>query len=212
MKKILLGAGISILVVIIADIIAGKIVPERAFPIGVFSACVCFFIPLVISFVLLLIAVIDTLKENKQKKNNWKGNKKNSKKEKLKDILAFSLLFISVGMGLYFVTVRGANAMKDIVNGPTEQAIHRVYLKERKKRNHYTKSNKRQQYLICRTYDENNTPLEIKVDKSKVDYIKDVMSDGFDVYGMDDKYIVYYFKNLNSFVDIEVLDPESQLQ
>ena len=53
---------------------------------------------------------------------------------------------------------------------------------------------------------------QIKEDKSKVDYIKDVMRDGFDVYGMDDKYVVYYFKNLNNFVDIQVFDPESQLQ
>lgn len=212
MKKIWIGAGISIIVIIIVNITAQKLVPERALPISVFSACLCLFIPLAISFVLLLIADIKNLKENKPNGNKRKGNNKAFKKEKFKETLALSFLIVAVGLGLTIITIRGANAMKDLVNGPTEQAIHRVYLKERKKRNHYTKSNKRQQYLICRTYDKNNTPMEIKVDKSKVDYIKDVMRDGFDVYGMDDKYVVYYFKNLNNFVDIQVLDPESQLQ
>lgn len=212
MKKIRIGAGISIIVIIIANITAQKLVPERALPISVFSACLCLFIPLAISFVMLLIADIKNLKENKPNGNKRKGNNKAFKKEKFKETLALSFLIVAVGLGLTIITIRGANAMKDLVNGPTEQAIHRVYLKERKKRNHYTKSNKRQQYLICRTYDKNNTPMEIKVDKSKVDYIKDVMRDGFDVYGMDDKYVVYYFKNLNNFVDIQVLDPESQLQ
>lgn len=212
MKKIRIGAGISIIVIIIANITAQKLVSERALPISVFSACLCLFIPLAISFVMLLIADIKNLKENKPNGNKRKGNNKAFKKEKFKETLALSFLIVAVGLGLTIITIRGANAMKDLVNGPTEQAIHRVYLKERKKRNHYTKSNKRQQYLICRTYDKNNTPMEIKVDKSKVDYIKDVMRDGFDVYGMDDKYVVYYFKNLNNFVDIQVLDPESQLQ
>ena len=212
MKKFWIGAGISIIVIIIANITAQKLVPERALPISVFSACLCLFIPLAISFVMLLIADIKNLKENKPNGNKRKGNNKAFKKEKFKETLALSFLIVAFGLGLTIITIRGANAMKDLVNGPTEQAIHRVYLKERKKRNHYTKSNKRQQYLICRTYDKNNTPMEIKVDKSKVDYIKDVMSDGFDVYGMDDKYVVYYFKNLNKFVDIQVLDPENQLQ
>lgn len=208
MKKFWIGAGISIIVIIIANITAQKLVPERALPISVFSACLCLFIPSAIGFVLLVIATIQTAKEKTPKAKKRIGKKKG----KFKDALAFSFLILAAGMVLTFLSIRGANAMKDLVNGPTEQAIHRVYLKERKKRNHYTKSNKRQQYLICRTYDKNNTPMEIKVDKSKVDYIKDVMRDGFDVYGMDDKYVVYYFKNLNNFVDIQVLDPESQLQ
>ena len=67
MKKILIGAGSSIVVIIIANITAQKLVPERALPISVFSACLCFFIPLAISFVMLLIAAIKNLKENKPK-------------------------------------------------------------------------------------------------------------------------------------------------
>ncbi len=208
MKKIWIGAGISILVIIITNITAQKLVPERALPISVFSACLCLFIPFAIAFVLLVIEAIKNAKEKTPKTKKGKGKKK----EKFKETLAFSFFILAAGMFLTFLSIRGTNAMKDLINGPTEQAIHRVYLKDRKKRNHYTKSNKKQTYLICRTYDENNTPLEIKVDKSEVDYIKDVMRDGFDVYGMDDKYVVYYFKNLNNFVDIQVLDPESQLQ
>lgn len=208
MKKFWIGAGISIIVIIIANITAQKLVPERALPISVFSACLCLFIPWAIGFVLLVIATIQTAKEKTPKAKKRIGKKK----EKFKEALGLSFLILVAGMALTILSIRGTNAMKDLINGPTEQTIHRVYLKERKKRNHYTKSNKRQTYLICRTYDKNNTPLEIKVDKSKVDYIKDVMRDGFDVYGMDDKYVVYYFKNLNNFVDIQVLDPESQLQ
>lgn len=212
MKKILIGAGSSILVIIVANITAQKLVPERALPISVFSACLCFFIPLAIPFVILLIAAIKNLKENEPKENKRNRNNKNSKKEKFKETLAFSFFIVAFGFGLTFVTIRGTNAMKDLIHGPTEQRIHRAYIKTKKKRNHYTKSNKRQQYLICRTYDKNNTPMEIKVNENKVDYINDVMRDGFDVYGMDDKYVVYYFKNLNTFVDMKVLDPESQLQ
>lgn len=198
MKKFWIGEGITILLIIIANITAHKLASDRAVPISVFSACLCLFILMVPVIIVLCKFTFEHVKqENRKGKRDISGTI-------VIALLGLVFLGTSVGMG-----IRGTRAMKDIINGPIEQPVYKTSLKDRRESNGY-RSRTTNYYLICRTYDEKNKPLEVKVNKSKLDDVKDARVDGFALYGFEDKYILRYFENLKILFDLQVLeqDPE----
>lgn len=183
MKKAWIGAGITILLIIIANITAQKLVPDRAVPISVFAGCLCLLIPSVIVLIILVGGTFENVKERGPKgKRDIKGTL---------FLVFFTLLFLA---SMVLFGVRGVKAMKDIVNGPIEQPIHRAYVKDRRERQY--KSYTTNHYLICRTYDEKNEQFKVRINENKLDNVKKVMSDAFDVYGLDGKYVLSYYENL----------------
>lgn len=196
MKKVWIGAGITILLIIIANITAQKLVPDRAVPIRVFAACLCVLIPSVIVLIILVGCTFENVKER-----GPKG--KRDIKETL-FLAFFTLLFLA---SMIFLGIRGTKAMKDIISGPIEQPIHRAYVKDRRERQY--KSYTTNHYLICRTYDEKNEQFEVRINESELDNVKTVMSNAFDVYGLDGKYVLSYYENLKILEDFRLLEEAS---
>jgi len=67
MKKLWIGTGIIIYIIIIGNIIAQKLVPDRALPISVFAACLCLCIPMLLTAVWICICAIEEIKECNRK-------------------------------------------------------------------------------------------------------------------------------------------------
>ena len=69
MKKVWIGEGITILLIIIASIITIKLLPEdRALPLGVFSVSLCLFILAVTVAVIILSSLFQEIKGTRRKR------------------------------------------------------------------------------------------------------------------------------------------------
>ena len=210
-KKVWIGEGIAILLIIIASIIANKLLPDdRALPFSVFSACLCLFILAVTVTVIIIPSFLQEIKETicKGKKNAGRKSKKDISGIVVIGIVVLFCLAVSVMLG-----IRGTRALKDTISGPVEQPIYNVSLKKQH-RYRYRRGSTTYYYLYCDTYDEKNEPLKVRVDESELNDIDTTMLVGSyiyeSIYESDAKYMLYYYENLKIFVDLEVLQAEPE--
>ncbi len=194
MKKLWTGTGITILIIIIGNIIAQKLVPDRAVLISVFVACLCLLIPTLLTTVLFSIAIFEDIKER-----NPKGKKDIS--VLIAPIIFELVLFVT----LAWVGIRGVNAAKDIINGPIEQPVYFAYIN--KTRTYGYRTRRTNYYLRCRTDDGKSERLKIRVNESKLDDVYAVKSKAESEYGFfEAKYIVNYYENLKILKELQMVE------
>lgn len=195
MKKLWIGTGITILLIIIGNITAQKLVPDRAVPISVFAACLCLLIPTLLTTVLFSIAIFEDIKER-----NPKGKKDIG--VLIAPIIYELLLFAT----LTWVGIRGVNAAKDIINDPIEQPVYFAYINKTRTYGYRTRGTS--YYLRCRTDDGKSERLKIRVNKSKLDDVRAVIGEAESEYGFfDAKYIVIYYENLKILKELQMVTP-----
>lgn len=120
MKKVWIGEGITILLIIIASIIANKLLPDdRSLPLGVFSACLCLFIWAATVTVIMILSLFQEIK----------GTSRKSKKD-ISGIVVMGIVVLFSLAASVMLGIRGTKAMKDTINGPVEQPIHNTSLKK----------------------------------------------------------------------------------
>ncbi len=193
MKKVWIGEGIAILLIIIASIIAHKLLPDdRALPLGVFSACLCLFILAVTAIVIIIPSLFQEIKVTSRKR-----------KKDVSGIVVIGVVVLLSFAASVFFGIRGTNAMKDMISGPVEQPIHNTSLKKQH-RYRYRRSSTTNYYLYCYTYDEKNELLKVRVDEGKLDDVDTTRFVGSYIYGSDDKYMLCYYENLKILVDLQV--------
>lgn len=203
MKKVWIGEGITILLIIIASIIANKLLPdERSLPLGVFSACLCLFIWVATVTVIMILSLFQEIKGASRKR-----------KKDISGIVVMGIVVLFSLAASVMLGIRGTNAMKDTINGPVEQPIHNTSLKKRHVYR-YRRSSTDRYYLYCYTLDEKNELLKVRVNEEKLDKVDTTMlvsSYIFEsIYGLDDRYMLYYYENLKILVDLEVLKVEPE--
>ena len=202
MKKVLIGEGIAILLIIIASVIANKLLPDdRALPLGVFSACLCLFILAVTVTVIIILSLFQEIKGTRRKR-----------KKNISGIVVMCIVVLFSLAGSVSLGIRSTKALKDTIKGPVEQPIHNTSLKKRHVYR-YRGSNTDEYYLYCYTLDEKNKLLKVQVNKEKLDKVDTTMLVGSyiceSIYGLeDDRYMLYYYENLKILVDLEVLKQE----
>ncbi len=198
MKKIWIGEGITILLIIIASIIAHKLLPDdRALPLGVFSASLCLFILAVTVAVIILSSLFQEIKGTRRKR-----------KKDISGIVVTVIIILIWLAGTVTLGIRVTRALKDTINGPVEQPIHNTSLKKRHVYR-YRRSSTTNYYLYCYTYDEKNELLKVRVNEGKLDEVETTLFVGSyiyeSIYGSDDKYMLCYYENLKILVDLEIL-------
>ena len=203
MKKVCIGEGIAILLIIIASIIANKLLPDdRGLPLGVFSACLCLFILAVTVTVIIILSLFQEIKGTRRKR-----------KKDISGIVVMCIVVLFSLAGSVSLGIRSTKALKDTINGPVEQPIHNTSLKKRHVYR-YRGSSTDAYYLYCYTLDEKNKLLKVQVNKEKLDKVDTTMLVGSyiyeSIYGLDDKYMLYYYENLKILVDLEVLKVEPE--
>ena len=203
MKKVWIGEGIAILLIIIASIIANKLLPDdRALPLSVFSTCLCLLILAVTVTVIIIPSLIQEIKGTGRKR-----------KKDVSGIIVMVIIILIWIAGTVMLGIRGTRALMDTINGPVEQPIHNLSLKKQH-RYRYRRGSTTYYYLCCDTYDEKNEPLKVRVDKSELNDIDTTMLVGSyiykSIYESDAKYMLYYYENLKIFVDLEVLQAEPE--
>ncbi|MBE5930204.1 MAG: hypothetical protein E7268_03970 [Lachnospiraceae bacterium] len=204
MKKVWIGEGIAILLIIIASIIANKLLPEdRTLPLGVFSACLCL---LILAMTVVAIIIPSLFQE-------IKGTGRKRKKD-VSGIIVMVIIILIWLAGTVQLGIRGTRALKDTINGPVEQPIHNTSLKKRHVYR-YRGSSTDRYYLYCYTLDEKNELLKVRVNEEKLDKVDTTMLVGSyiceSIYGLEeDRYMLYYYENLKILVDLEVLKVEPE--
>ena len=206
MKKVWIGDGIAILLIIIASIIiiTNKLLPEdRSLPLGVFSVCLCLFILAVTVAVIILSSLFQEIKGTKRKR-----------KKDISGIVVMVIIILIWLAGTVQLGIRGTRALKDTINGPVEQRIHNTSLKKRHVYR-YRRSSTDRYYLYCYTLDEKNDLLKVRVNEEKLDKVDTTMLVGSyiceSIYGLEeDRYMLYYYENLKILVDLEVLKIEPE--
>lgn len=204
MKKVWIGEGIAILLIIIASIIANKLLPEdRGLPLGVFSACLCMFILAVTVVAIIIPSLFQEIR----------GTSRKRKKDVIEIIVMVIIILIWLA-GTVQLGIRGTRALKDTINGPVEQPIHKTDLKKRHVYR-YRRSSTDRYYLYCYTLDEKNELLKVRVNEEKLDKVDTTMLVGSyiceSIYGLEeDRYMLYYYENLKILVDLEVLKVEPE--
>lgn len=203
MKKVWIGEGITILLIIIASIIANKLLPDdRSLPLGVFSACLCLFIWAATVTVIMILSLFQEIKGTSRKR-----------KKDISGIVVMGIVVLFSLAASVMLGIRGTKAMKDTINGPVEQPIHNTSLKKRHVYR-YRRSSTDRYYLYCYTLDEKNELLKVRVNEEKLDKVDTTMlvsSYIFEsIYGLDDRYMLYYYENLKILVDLEVLKVEPE--
>lgn len=199
MKKVWIGEGIAILLIIIASIIANKLLPEdRGLPLGVFSTCLCLFILAVTVTAIIIPSFFQEIR----------GTGRKRKKDVIEIIVMVIIILIWLA-GTVQLGIRGTRALKDTINGPVEQPIHKTDLKKRHVYRHRRSSTDRY-YLYCYTLDEKNELLKVRVNEEKLDKVDTTMLVGSyiceSIYGLEeDRYMLYYYENLKILVDLEVM-------
>ena len=199
MKKVWIGEGIAILLIIIASIIAHKLLPDdRALPLGVFSVCLCLFILAVTVAVIILSSLFQEIKGTRRKR-----------KKDISGIVVMVIIILIWLAGTVQLGIRGTRALKDTINGPVEQPIHNTSLKKRHVYR-YRRSSTDRYYLYCYTLDEKNELLKVRVNEGKLDDVDTTLFVGSyiceSIYGLEeDRYMLYYYENLKILVDLEVL-------
>lgn len=199
MKKVWIGEGIAILLIIIASIIAKKLLPDdRSLPLGVFSACLCMFIFAVTVAAIIIPSLFQEIR----------GTGRKSKKDVIEIIVMVIIILIWIA-GTVQLGIRGTRALKDTINGPVEQPIHKTDLKKRHVYR-YRRSSTDRYYLYCYTLDEKNELLKVRVNEEKLDKVDTTMLVGSyiceSIYGLEeDRYMLYYYENLKILVDLEVM-------
>ncbi len=194
MKKVWIGEGIAILLIIIASIIANKLLPDdRALPLGVFSACLCMFILAVTVTVIIIPSLFQEIKGTSRKR-----------KKDISGIVVMGIVILLSLAGSVTLGIRGTRALKDTINGPVEQPIHQTDLKKRHVYR-YRRSSTTNYYLYCYTYDEKNELLKVRVNEGKLDDVDTARLVSSYIYGEDDRYMLLYYENLKILVDLEVL-------
>ena len=202
MKKVWIGEGIAILLIIIASIIAHKLLPDdRALPLGVFSVCLCLFILAVTVAVIILSSLFQEIKGTRRKR-----------KKDISGIVVMVIIILIWLAGTVQLGIRGTRALKDTINGPVEQPIHNTSLKKRHVYR-YRRSSTDRYYLYCYTLDEKNELLKVRVNEGKLDDVDTTLFVGSyiceSIYGLEeDRYMLYYYENLKILVDLEVLKQE----
>ena len=198
MKKVLIGEGITILLIIIASVIANKLLPDdRGLPLGVFSASLCLFILAVTVAVIIILSLFQEIKGTRRKR-----------KKDISGIVVMCIVVLFSLAGSVSLGIRSTKALKDTINGPVEQPIHNTSLKKRHVYR-YRRSSTDEYYLYCYTLDEKNKLLKVQVNKEKLDKVDTTMLVGSyiyeSIYGSEDKYMLYYYENLKILVDLEVM-------
>lgn len=199
MKKVLIGEGITILLIIIASVIAHKLLPDdRALPLGVFSAGLCLFILAVTVTVIIILSLFQEIKGTRRKR-----------KKDISGIVVMCIVVLFSLAGSVSLGIRSTRALKDTINGPVEQPIHNTSLKKRHVYR-YRRSSTDEYYLYCYTLDEKNKLLKVQVNKEKLDKVDTTMLVGSyiceSIYGLEeDRYMLYYYENLKILVDLEVM-------
>ena len=199
MKKVWIGEGITILLIIIASIIAHKLLPDdRALPLGVFSVCLCLFILAVTVAVIILSSLFQEIKGTRRKR-----------KKDISGIVVMVIIILIWLAGTITLGIRVTRALKDTINGPVEQPIHNTSLKKRHVYR-YRRSSTDRYYLYCYTLDEKNELLKVRVNEEKLDKVDTTMLVGSyiceSIYGLEeDRYMLYYYENLKFLVDLEVM-------
>ncbi len=202
MKKVWIGEGIAILLIIIASIIANKLLPgDRGLPLGVFSACLCLFILSVTVAVIILSSLFQEIKGTSRKR-----------KKDISGIVVMVIIILIWLAGTVLLGIRVTRAMKDTINGPVEQPIHNTSLKKQHVYR-YRRSSTDKYYLYCYTFDEKNELLKVRVNEEKLDKVDTTRLVGSyiceSIYGLEeDRYMLYYYENLKILVDLEVLKQE----
>lgn len=203
MKKVWIGEGITILLIIIASIIANKLLPDdRGLPLGVFSACLCLFILAVTVTVIIILSLFQEIKGTRCKR-----------KKDISGIVVMCIVVLLSLEGSVSLGIRSTRALKDTIKGPVEQPIHNTSLKKRHVYR-YRGSSTDAYYLYCYTLDEKNKLLKVQVNKEKLDKVDTTMLVGSyiyeSIYGSEDKYMLYYYENLKILVDFEVLKQKQE--
>ena len=204
MKKVWIGEGIAILLIIIASIIADKLLPDdRGLPLGVFSVCLCLFILAVTVAVIILSSLFQEIKGTRRKR-----------KKDISGIVVMVIIILIWLAGTITLGIRVTRALKDTINGPVEQPIHNTDLKSRHVYR-YRRSSTTHYYLYCYTLDEKNELLKVRVNEEKLDKVDTTRLVGSyiceSVYGLEeDRYMLYYYENLKILVDLEVLKIEPE--
>ena len=199
MKKVWIGEGITILLIIIASIIANKLLPDDSgLPLGVFSACLCLFILAVTVAVIIISSSFQEIKGTRRKK-----------KKDISGIVVMVIIILFWLAGTITLGIRTTRALKDTINGPVEQPIHNTSLKKRHVYR-YRRSSTDRYYLYCYTLDEKNELLKVRVNEEKLDKVDTTMLVGSyiceSIYGLEeDRYMLYYYENLKILVDLEVM-------
>ncbi len=199
MKKVWIGEGIAILLIIIASIIVKKLLPDdRTLPLGVFSACLCMFILAVTVTVIIVLSLFQEIKVTRRKR-----------KKDISGIVVMVIIILIWIAGTVQLGIRGTRALKDTINGPVEQPIHNTSLKKRHVYR-YRRSSTDRYYLYCYTLDEKNELLKVRVNEEKVDKVDTTRMVGSyiceSIYGLEeDRYMLYYYENLKILVDLEVM-------
>ena len=199
MKKVWIGEGITILLIIIASIIANKLLPDdRGLPLGVFSACLCLFILAVTVTVIIILSLFQEIKGTRRKR-----------KKDISGIVVMCIVVLFSLAGSVSLGIRSTKALKDTIKGPVEQPIHNTSLKKRHVYR-YRRSSTDEYYLYCYTLDEKNKLLKVQVNKEKLDKVDTTMLVGSyiceSIYGLEeDRYMLYYYENLKILVDLEVM-------
>lgn len=211
MRKVWIVEGISILLIIIASIIAHKLLPDdRALPLSVFSTCLCLFILAVTVTVIIIPSLFQEIKETSCKGKKNAGRKK---KKDISGILVIGVVILLLLAASVMLGIRGTRALKDMISGPVEQPIYNLSLKKQR-RYRYRRGSTTCYYLYCDTYDEKTESLKVRVDEGELEDIDTTMLVGTyiynSIYGSDAKYMLYYYENLKIFVDLEVLQAEPE--
>lgn len=195
MKKLWIGTGITICIIIIGNIIAQKLVPDRALPISVFAACLCLSIPMLLIAVWICMCAIEEIKEC-NRKGKWD----------ISGMIVQAIVILFFLATLVSTGIRGVKAMKDIVNGPIEQPVCFSYIKKTKSLGYRTR--RTNYYLMCRTDDDKSERLKIRVNESKLKEVYAVRWEAQSKYGfLEDKYIVCYFENLKILHELKMVEP-----
>lgn len=195
----MIGEGITILLIIIASVIANKLLPDdRGLPLGVLSACLCLFILAVTVTVIIILSLFQEIKGTRRKR-----------KKDISGIVVMCIVVLFSLAGSVSLGIRSTKALKDTIKGPVEQPIHNTSLKKRHVYR-YRRSSTDEYYLYCYTLDEKNKLLKVQVNKEKLDKVDTTMLVGSyiceSIYGLEeDRYMLYYYENLKILVDLEVM-------
>ena len=136
-----------------------------------------------------------------------------TRKKDISGIVVMGIVILFWFAASVLLGIRSTRALKDTINGPVEQPIHKTDLKKRHVYR-YRRTGTDNYYLYCYTFDEKNELLKVRVNEEKsddVDTTRLVSSYIYgSIYGLDDRYMLYYYENLKILVDLEVLKVEPE--
>lgn len=191
MKKVWIGVGVAILVIVLAGIIAKKNVPVYSTPIDFLTIGLVIMLPMAV----LLVYFFRLFAKD--------FNIKKIDKAALAIFLLFEASFL---VAFCFGGVRAIRATADIVSGPKEKVVTMAAITEEDYRGH--KGAKRTICYMTGITDENErTVFKVKVPAEKLEDVKAVRKKGIEEYGYyDAQYRVCYFEHIDMLYELQLIE------